>query len=113
MAQNELQNILSPEDAPYLSLPPIEYGPLQMANIPRFQQETRPYSMNTNAMSLLGRVLEDVIMENNVTSYINDFELEASFPGPGSAQMNVKYNMPSGLGHRNDWEVGATVPFNF
>lgn len=113
MAQNELQNILNPQEAPYLSLPPIEHGPLQMANIPRFQQEPKLYSVNTNAMSLLGRVLEDVIMENAVTDYMNEFELEATFPGPGSAQMNVKYNMPSGLGYRNDWEIGATVPFDF
>ena len=112
MAQNELQNILNPQDAPYLSLPPMELGPLALANIPRFQQEQKLYSVNTNAMSLLGQVLEDVIMENTITSYIDDFELEATFPGPGSAEMNVKYNMPSGLGHRNDWEIGATIPFD-
>ena len=84
-----------------------------MANIPRFQPETKPYSVKTNAMSLLGLVLKDAIMENTITDYIDDFSLRATFPGPGNSQMNVGYNVPSGLGYNNDWQLGATVPIDF
>ena len=113
MPENELFNILNPNEAHYMSLPPVEKGPIQLANIPRFQNEPKPYSVNTNAMGLLGRVLSDIIQENTLRVYLDDFSAQVEFPGPGASTMNVGYNIPSGLGYNNDWAVGATVPVDF
>tara|TARA_R100000781_G_scaffold110736_1_gene76427 strand:- start:1282 stop:1623 length:342 start_codon:yes stop_codon:yes gene_type:complete len=113
MAQNELFNILNPNEAPYMSLPPVSKGPIDLANIPKFQDEPKLYSVNTNAMGLLGKVLSDIVLENRITDYIDDFSAELEFPGPGSSRMSLGYNVPSGLGYNNDWEIGASVPFDF
>jgi hypothetical protein len=115
MAQNELLNILNPEAAPFLSMPPIELGPIATANIPRFNNEPKPYSINTNAIGLLGHVLQEVIMEGEVRNLqhtLSNFSARAEFPGPGGSYVNMGYNVPTGLGYNNDWEVGLTVPFD-
>ena len=111
MAQNELFNILNPDEAPYMSLPPVTRGPLELANVPRFQQEPRPYSINTNAISLLSQVLGDIVTENTIGGYLDDFSAKAEFPGPGDSRMSLGYNVPSRHGYNIDWELGMQVPF--
>ena len=115
MKENEIFNILYPEAAPYLSAPAIEGGPLQSAKLPKFSKEPKPYSINTNAIGLLGHVLQEAIMEGEVRSFkktLENFSGRADFQGPGSSRINVGYNVPSPLGNQNDWEVGVRFPFN-
>lgn len=113
MADNELLNILNPQAAPYLSVPPIERGPFDMANVPRFQSEPKPYSINTNAIGLLGQVLQEIVLEGTVPNLIENFSGVAQFPGPGDSTMHLGYNTPTDLGFNNDWEIGMQVPFDF
>jgi len=116
MADNQLFNILSPQAAPFLTKPAVELGPLQTANIPRFNKEPQLYSINTNAIGLLGHVLQEVIMEGEVRDLqhtLSNFSARAGVQGPGGSYLSAGYNVPSGLGYNNDWELGVSFPFDF